>query len=434
MRKKIPPFRDKILRNRGSLWKPSVDINYDTLNTNSWFNIKKHTSLTASSYTNHLKIKEEKVDTVIKCFQVQMFFTSSQQKIMSRWMMAYKHMYNMTIAHIKEQKTQCLNFQKLRTLHLKDVRNKIIKDSQHPAFEKNTKVKTHMLDGAIKLACANYKSAIANLKAGHIKKFRIRYWRFNKPYDTLDVEQTYFHKDSICKNIFGQIKCQKDGMPFSLDLIKKKYKSDCRISYDRATNRYTLLVPETVKTTSAPTAKQVISLDPGIRTFMTGLSENEVLKIGENVVNRIAPYIKKVDKLKNYPKIQQTYRNKIKNLVTELHWKTINHLTNTYKTILIGDLSIKGITKRDKSVLTPMSKRVGYALSFYKFRQRLQYKSLAKGCIYATIDESYTSKMCSWCGNCKENLFGAKVYECQVCNSIMDRDVNGCRGIYLKST
>lgn len=67
-----------------------------------------------------------------------------------------------------------------------------------------------------------------------------------------------------------------------------------------------------------------------------------------------------------------------------------------------------------------------------EFKQRLIYKSQIKGNVYKEVNESYTSKTCSICGYYKENLGGNKIYECEECGTRMDRDVNGCRGIYMK--
>ena len=44
-----------------------------------------------------------------------------------------------------------------------------------------------------------------------------------------------------------------------------------------------------------------------------------------------------------------------------------------------------------------------------------------------------TSKMCSICGNIKEDLGGNKVYKCTNCKTVMDRDVNGARNIHIRA-
>ena len=49
------------------------------------------------------------------------------------------------------------------------------------------------------------------------------------------------------------------------------------------------------------------------------------------------------------------------------------------------------------------------------------------------MNEAYTSKTCSECGYLKRNLGGSKVYHCDECGSVMDRDVNGAKNIFLKN-
>ena len=172
---------------------------------------------------------------------------------------------------------------------------------------------------------------------------------------------------------------------------------------------------------------------------MTGLSKNEVIKIGDNCQDKIKKLLKKQDKLLSY-KVQNkknrkqlcNSRFKLQNMIADLHWKSIKYLTNNYKTILIGDLSVKGISNRKTSKLNKMTKRIGSALSFYKYRQRLQYKCQINNCIYYEVNEKYTSKMCSKCGKYNEKLGSNKIYDCTKCKSVIDRDVNGCRGICLK--
>ena len=48
-----------------------------------------------------------------------------------------------------------------------------------------------------------------------------------------------------------------------------------------------------------------------------------------------------------------------------------------------------------------------------KFRQRLEYKCLINGIKIEIVNEAYTSKVCSKCGNYKKELKGEKVYERQ---------------------
>jgi transposase len=67
----------------------------------------------------------------------------------------------------------------------------------------------------------------------------------------------------------------------------------------------------------------------------------------------------------------------------------------------------------------------------YVFRERLKYKCSYNNKNLKIINESYTSKTCSTCGNVKNEENKTKIYECKKCNSLMDRDYNGAKNIYL---
>ena len=91
------------------------------------------------------------------------------------------------------------------------------------------------------------------------------------------------------------------------------------------------------------------------------------------------------------------------------------------------------VNNGSNSRLSKEVKQVGLLLRLYEFKQRLKYKCATKGINYKCTNESYTSKMCSMCGNIKEDLGSSKVYECIKCGNKMDRDINGSRMIYIKS-
>jgi len=48
------------------------------------------------------------------------------------------------------------------------------------------------------------------------------------------------------------------------------------------------------------------------------------------------------------------------------------------------------------------------------------------------VNEAYTSKTCSYCGNI-QNIGSKKVMKCLSCGATVDRDLNGARGIYLRA-
>jgi putative transposase len=173
---------------------------------------------------------------------------------------------------------------------------------------------------------------------------------------------------------------------------------------------------------------------------MTGLSDDQHLKIGTTIHKKIKKNIKRLNKIKNNKNIPLKIKNKneklinrkITNKVNDLHWKTIKYLTTNYKTIFLGDMSAKSIVMKNKSILSNESKVACLRTRYYEFRLRLKYKCSINNNNFKLVNEYYTSKTCSLCGNYNNKLEGNKIYNCKNCNSSIDRDINGCRNIYMK--
>jgi len=69
-------------------------------------------------------------------------------------------------------------------------------------------------------------------------------------------------------------------------------------------------------------------------------------------------------------------------------------------------------------------------LSHYKFKQRIKSKAEETGKIVQLCNEAYTSKTASWTGEIKQ-IGGSKTITSG--GVTLDRDVNGGRGIFLRS-
>ena len=68
----------------------------------------------------------------------------------------------------------------------------------------------------------------------------------------------------------------------------------------------------------------------------------------------------------------------------------------------------------------------------YHFKQFLKHKAYETCKLVLDVNEAYTSKTCSWTGEVKNNLGGAKVMVGRD-SQRMDRDINGARGIFLRA-
>ena len=154
---------------------------------------------------------------------------------------------------------------------------------------KKTKINSHILDGAIKLACTSYKSANTNLKNKNIKNYRIRPIKQSKKSKIMDLEQCYFKSGGFCKNTLGEIKTT-----YNFDFTQVK--CDSKLHYNSINNKFTVLVPikESCKDINN---KDFISIDPGMKTFLTGISSNKIYKIGTNLIDNFKSTLNKIDNL-----------------------------------------------------------------------------------------------------------------------------------------
>jgi hypothetical protein len=100
----------------------------------------------------------------------------------------------------KINKILTIDNQLLRTYFLKDKRDKIQHCSGFTNVD-NSEIRTHILDCAIKQACANYNSGATNFNNGRIKRFRVRYWRHNRQYQSMEIGKEYI-KDNV---FFGKL-------------------------------------------------------------------------------------------------------------------------------------------------------------------------------------------------------------------------------------
>ena len=407
--------------------------------TNSFYDFK-NTSFINEDRLVHKFIKQNSEDNIpLKCNQIILLPNKDQQKILLNFMEASRIMYNETIKLIKKRhfnkEELVLSYRKLRTLYLKDIKEELMK--KYKAY-------CHVLDQDINSACAMYKSSLSNLKNKNIKHFRIRYKKQNTNSLLIHVEQSFFKKDKI---FYGKIKepiLNKNN--FNYDLINH----DSIIHYNKSTKMFSLFVP------SEPIKKVInnnnyISIDPGIRTFLTCMTNKSVIEMGSNMSSEIKNILTRIDKTENkekdllnvelnkskkFNRIKKKnltrLRERLKNKVKDVHCKIINYLTNNYKTIIIGKWSTKSVVNNETSVLNKMNKRICLSMSFYKFLQRLEFKSKINKNDLHIVNESYTSMTCSKCGYLKRDLGGSKTYKCNECKNEIDRDVNSCRNIIYK--
>lgn len=212
---------------------------------------------------------------------------------------------------------------------------------------------------------------------------------------------------------------------------------------------------------------QIVALDPGIVTFQTFYSNEGIAgKLGDTIsIALLFRYGKKVDYLQKLIKTKSTtitfnrkenrtktkkelrktirsikrrrslLRIKIKNVIDDLHWKSINYLTTNFEHILLPSFNVKSMTSKKipKKIraLSSTTTRRFLSLSHNKFKERLKYACGVGGNSLYIVDEAYTSKTCGACGLEKKCN---RLFKCKdpLCGFVLDRDYNGARNIFMK--
>jgi putative transposase len=138
-------------------------------------------------------------------------------------------------------------------------------------------------------------------------------------------------------------------------------------------------------------------------------------------------YYNIIDTSNNKKRVNRA-REKIYNKIQDMHWKSANFLVDNYDIIGIGNCSTSSIIQND---LPKITKRNMSAQSNFLFKQRLYSKCEEHNKSLLEIDERYTSKTCSSCGEYND-VGRSKEYNCGKCELRIDRDLNASKNIFTR--
>jgi putative transposase len=167
---------------------------------------------------------------------------------------------------------------------------------------------------------------------------------------------------------------------------------------------------------------KIVSLDPGIRSFMTFYSQDSCGKLGEGAFTEIQKLGFELDfllsikkktnkklrfKKRNFQKAIMRTRNRIKDLVSEMHHKVALFLVQNFDIILLPKFETQQMVTKNSRKLNSKSARNMMTFAFYKFSLILKAKAKKYGKVVLDVQEEYTSKTVSWNGEIKEKLGSA---------------------------
>ncbi|HVX00042.1 MAG TPA: transposase [Candidatus Babeliaceae bacterium] len=406
-----------------------------------------------------------------KCETVDLNLTPDQREIMFIWLEAATEMYNSAVEKIHEIKhcyfrafnlhqkyndeksgdtfltyerayNFCRKFKDFRTYYMMERKEEVIKkyslklSNYYQPFH-GSYIPVHILDCAIQQCCTAFDAMNTSFERGRIKSFTLRKMKFNK---VIKLDDIYLsNPKSLFHRVFKNIQATRDNEPYDLTTIV----SMSTIRYSEKDDKFYLHVPIKLPVPEKREKNfEYISIDPGVRTPLTGIVKetDAIVSYGEDVREQIYNWYSYVQELKDYGcrkkvvrKWEKKARTKIHNIVENFHWQTCNELTNEAEKIIIGDINVKSIISKKNKTIDPITKKVLVSLRLRGLIDKLKYKCVARNCSLTLVNEAYTSKVCSNCGYFKEDLGGAKEYVCDACPMKKDRDANACINILYKS-
>ena len=368
-----------------------------------------------------------------KSKKIEIFPDREQKATLHRWFGTSRYVYNQSV-DLLDQKGTPPNFKGLVPVVFAGL------SDWHTETPRQIKV------GAVMDACEAVKNAkIQCKKTGAFQKVA---FRSRKRKQTLYLRADSLKENGVYVRFLGDMKMSEPlpAKPQGTGKVSER-DTDSEVKDSQLVmenGRYFLSVSYVEKKKAREPSGRIVALDPGIRDFMTFFAEDCFGWLGQQCINRIQRLCQHCDNL--YARATQEKRPlrralrkaairikvKIRNLIDELHKKIAHFLVTNFDVILLPTFETKQMTKRGARKLRKKSVRQMLTLSHYKFKTFLKHKAFEYGVRVIDVCEAYTSKTVSWTGEIISNLGGSKVIKSSEGHR-MDRDLNGARGIFIKT-
>lgn len=356
---------------------------------------------------------------------------TTQKKTLSTWFNTARWTYNQTVQAIKDgcPKTKQAIREKCIHNNLFEANNRWVRDTPY-----------EIRDSAMNDVLLAYKTNFAAKK----QKFEIKFKSKKATSDSIVIGSRQWHKGGIpFPRFFGSIPLK------AVEPIPDKLDYDCRLQRTSSGNYYLCIPrPLNIRSENQAPKEKLIALDPGVRTFHTGFTDDsEIMEFGKQDIGKVLSLCRHLDKLQSkwsQPDIThrkryrlrraaKRMRTRIQDLVRDCHHKVAKYLCENFTTILLPLFETRHMVSRIKRRIGSKTARAMLTWSHFQFRQRLLDKTREyPWCKVIIVDESFTSKTCTHCGQLHPNLGKNKTYKCPSCEVELDRDANGARNILLK--
>jgi transposase len=373
---------------------------------------------------------EKKKLPAAKAFKTRLYPTTEQRSTLHKWFGVSRWIYNKCLHEIVNNNCPAT---------LKELRKRVINNDNFKT--ENTWMLAYdydLRDESLQDLLKNYKSNIA--KGGNFQiQFKTLKEQSRKNTSISVLSKKWNKKKNFYTDVFNPSRMKShEALPDKLDYTSRLIRTPL--------NQYFISVPRPLdmKCENQAPDKRIISIDPGVRTFLTCYDPSgQVYSIGNNdagAIARLQHYKRKLQGCVQSPNTRHKQRykmklamlrinKKIQDKVSDFHRRVCKWLCENFTHVIIPKLNFhkcKKLSKRQKALLA--------SLRHCELVDRLVDKAREyPWCKVQVVGEAYTSKTCGKCGWMNEELKSSKTFECKKCQVVMDRDVNGSRNILLRA-
>lgn len=383
--------------------------------------------------------------TVVLCKKIRIYPNLEQVKLFRKCIGASRFFFNKTSKLIESVGVKNLKLTRVAIRPKVMTSDSELKDDDPLAWQKEVPYDTRQ--EAIADAITSYKSALTNLKRGHISHFSTPLRSRKNTTQVFKVNKDALNPKNL--TIFTQRLKKKHS---KLRMRKRdiaKFLSDDTLDGNFTISRvepghWYIHLPRTMEKPKCDDAVlESTFLDPGTRTFQTFYSPDGFVGKIESSQLELNALAQRHDKLwglssngivssktkKHIRSRCAKLRKKLSDKVNDMHWQTCAFLCSTFQNIFLPEFKVAEMVSG--SPLGSKTTRAMLQLSHGKFRERIKYYAQKTGRNLYIVKEHFTTKTCGACGKLND-VGGSKVYTCQSCGYKCDRDEHAARNICLK--
>ncbi|MHC1683319.1 MAG: RNA-guided endonuclease InsQ/TnpB family protein [Clostridiaceae bacterium] len=365
---------------------------------------------------------------MIKSVKIRLFPTTEQEILMYKSCGVARFAYNWGLAKWEEEYKQGLKPSKISLK--KEFNNTIKRDEKFNwLYEVSGQITVQAFED-LNTAYKNFFKGLSKYPKFKTKKkskqsFYVRYDRMNIKDGKINIEKIGRVKYKTNYDIpilskYNNPRCHYDGkywyLTFGFEQSEKQtvLNKDLSIGIDLGVKALAVVSALDKPVKNINKSKKIRKLKKKLKRLQRQISRKyEANRNGTTYVK--TKNIIKVEKI-----IKLIYRKLANIRNNHIHQTTSSIIKLSPYRVVMEDLNVSGIMK-NKHLAEKIAEQ-----KFYEFLRQMKYKCEFNSIEFIQTDRFYpSSKLCSCCGNKKENLkLKDRVYVCDKCGFTMDRDKN----------